>query len=278
MLPSAERLPAPPRETSAVFAWRLLLSGALSQAGWGLLAGSSLFFWTFVWHADLSGWRFRSAAVATASGSVLSCRETAYSVGGSDDESGVRVYENTYRYQAGGATFAGRSYATGLCLTGSPVTVEYLAATPAYSRIQGMRRHEMPPATSLVGILPLGAIVLIVAGRRKGRLRLRLYRDGVAAATRIADSQPTNASVNERVVWRVTLEFTTRGGTPARTNVRTNDPGSLRDESRRTVLYDPWEPATALPLGDFAPPRAVFLLPLLTVAVNAVCVAVLRPW
>src|SRR5258708_3527915 len=139
------RLEATPRIIEPMLAAQMLFGGAGTSIGWLLFAFGSIFGWIFAAHADLTGWRFRPSAIATVAGTAEECRGTGYTIGGSGRFDGTRVYENHYRYQVAGQDYAGWSYATGDCLTGENVTVEYLPAQPGYSRIRGMRHELLGP-------------------------------------------------------------------------------------------------------------------------------------
>ena len=232
-----------------MLALQMLLGGAGTQIGWLIFAFGSIFFWMFAWQADLTGWRFRSDAIDTASGTAHGCRDTRYATGGSRSSRGTPVYENRYRYIVDGMEYDGRSYATGTCLHTSAVTVEYLRADPSYSRIRGMRRRLLGPWALLVALLPGAGLVVAAVGWRRGLLRLRLLRDGLPAPAAVVDKTPTNTKIMGRVVYRVTLEFTARDGAH-RVTVSTTEPERLGDDKPEMVLFDPLAPERALPVDS----------------------------
>ena len=290
MLPSLApgRLATPPRAVSPRLAAQLLLSGMNSQIGWLLFGFGSIFFWGFAAHADLSGWRFRPGAIAYVSGQSLDCTDTHYSVGGSDHSRGTPVYANRYSYVVGHQSFEAVSYATGDCRAGGPVDVEYLLVNPGYSRISGMRRDFLGPWALLVAILPGAGLAWVIAGLVKGRRALRLLREGMATTARLSESALTSATVNNRVVYRMTFEYAGPMGATEQLTVRTNLPGHL--EGPQLVLCDPLDgriavlfnnlpgPPTLDPTGQPVPTgrRAFLFIPLLTVAGNAWFI--LRHW
>src|ERR1017187_6408878 len=63
LLPMSESLgrgqfAAPPRTIGTPLAALMLLGSQKSQIGWLVLVLGSFMFWLFVWHADVSAWRF----------------------------------------------------------------------------------------------------------------------------------------------------------------------------------------------------------------------------
>ena len=237
-----------------MLAAQMFLGGAGTQIGWLVFGFGSIFFWIFCWHADVSGWRFREGATARVPGVVSSCRDTGYSVGGTKNSRGTPVYENHYRYTAGGVEFAGTSYDTGRCLSGEQVTVEYLTERPEYSRVEGMRRGLLGPWVLLVALLPGVGLGLAILGLFRGRLRVRLLRDGVPASGRVIAKTPTGSRTMNRVDYRVTVQFTAWDGSVRSVSVTTNRPEDLENGFGATVLHDPDEPGRALAIGGMPGP------------------------
>ena len=278
-----ERIGPPPRNVPLMLAAQVSLGGAVSQLGWLFFGFGSIFFWLFAWQADLTGWRFREGNIGTTAGQSLGCRDTHYSVGGSRGSRGTPVYENRYRYEVDGSALTGKSYETGNCVAGGQVTVEYLLAQPGYSRIQGMRRRLLSPWAALATIFPGVGLAVAIVGLRQGRRRIRLLRDGLTAAGRVVSKVPTSAKVMGRVVYKVTVEFSSRDGAVRRATTSTNRPEVLGDEPTETVLYDPDDPANAAALDSMpgnvvvdeggglraAGSRAFLILPVASVLVNA---------
>ena len=277
------RLEATPRIIEPMLAAQMLFGGAWTSIGWLLLAFGSIFGWIFAAHADLTGWRFRDGAIATVAGTAGECRGTGYTSGGSEGFRGTPVYENHYRYHVAGQDFGGWSYATGDCLTGQNVTVEYLPAQPGYSRIRGMRHELLSPWALLAALFPGIGLAVAIAGFGSGFRRIRLLRDGVPAAGLVTSKSPTGAETMGRPVYHITLDFTARDGNTHTTTVSTNEPERLEDEEQECILYLPSDPDYAIPLDalpgklslDHAgrilpgPSRAFLVLPVISLLLNA---------
>jgi len=222
-----------------MLAARLLLGSALSQIGWLIVGFSSVFFWAFVWNADLSGWKFRPGETARVTGVALDCRQTRLSEGGSRNRRGTPIYETRYRYEVDGHPFAGSSFATGYCYDGN-VRVEYLEARPEISRIVGTRRKPFGPYVVTVGVLPAIGLTLILAGIVSGLRQRRLLRDGLPAAARLKEKVPLNMTSQGRTVYRLIFEFTAQNGGNGRVTARSSRYERLEKNKDLTILS--WYP------------------------------------
>ena len=228
----------------------MMLGGSKSQVGWLILGFGTIFVWGFAPHADFSGWRFRAGSFAQTVGQAVGCVQTHFTEGGSKSRRGTPIYENRFRYTIAGQEFNGASYAKGRCVTGGTVTVEYLLAQPAVSRIAGMRRRPLSPWAILILVLPAAGLIMVLTGVVRGRGYVRLLREGVPAEGRLIDKVPTNMRVNHRVVYRMTFEYAALSGT-GRAIARTNQPERFEDEPRKLLLYDPGDLEKAQLLGSF---------------------------
>jgi hypothetical protein len=239
-----------------MLAARMMLSGAASQIGWILFGFGTIFVWGFALQADFSGWRFRAGSVAQTAGQAVGCVQTHFTEGGSETRRGTPIYENHYRYMIAGQEVEGVSYAEGRCVTGGTVTVEYLLAEPAVSRIAGMRRRPLSPLAGLVLVLPATGLIMVITALVKGRRSVWLLREGLPAEGRLIDKTPTRMRVNHRVVYRMTFEYTALSGA-RRATVRTHEPERFEDEPRKLLLYDPVDLDKAQLLLSF--PRTIAL-------------------
>ncbi|HEX6178719.1 MAG TPA: DUF3592 domain-containing protein [Thermoanaerobaculia bacterium] len=219
-----------------------------SQIGWFLLAFSSIFVWVFVGNADLSFVTFRGE-VAKAVAQVTKVEET----NASEDD--TKVMATHYQYSVAGQPFSGVAYSTGSSKSvGERVEIEYKPATPAQSRIPGMRRAMFSPFVLFVLIFPAVGAAFVYAAFRVGRRRNHALEHGLLAAGRLVEKNPTNMTVNDRPVWEMVFEFTARDGQKHRATANTTDAERLEDEHTEPLLYDPEDPSRAYVL-DEAPAR-----------------------
>lgn len=228
----------PPRTINQALAARLLTGSTMSQIGWLLLGTGSIFFWSFVWHADISGWRFRPELVVETHGQALGCRATGYSEGGGRYRRGTPIYENFYRYEVAGQRFERSSFAKGRCLSG-PVMVEYLRPQPGVSRIVGMRRQPFGAWATVVALLPATGLGMVLAGMLIGQGRLRLVRDGLLTTGKLIQTKRTNIQSNNRQVYRLTFEYQAQHGGTGQVTMSTNRPERFSGKEGQELFYDP---------------------------------------
>jgi membrane protein YqaA with SNARE-associated domain len=271
------RIQPPPRPIGPHLAAQMMLGGIWSQVGWVLFGFGSIFYWLLGYHADLSGFRFRESSIARVQGTVLDCRDTNTAV--NDEE----VIENRYRYELNGIVYSGLSYDTGRCLEGEAASIEYLKDRPEFSRVQGMRRDRFGPWAVLVAGFPGFGLAVVILCLRAGAGRVRLLRHGVAVPGRFVGKEPTNTRINEKMVYRVAMDYTAQDGSTHRATVKTTNPQVLHDQAREAVLYDPARPDRSVPI-DSLPGKlkldrdgrfqsggswGLLIVPVLSIALNA---------
>lgn len=222
----------------------LNMCNGLAQIGWIVFGFTMIFFWVFVGNADFSIITFRGD-IATTSGVVTAVEDT----GASENDTAVRA--NHYQYSVAGQPFKGTSYTTGGgAAQGEQVTVEYKESNPARSRIMGMRRAHFGPGIMFVAIFPLVGFFLLYFGLRGGIRRARLLRTGIFTTGTLVDKEPTNMTVNDRRVFKLTFEFTARDGRKCEATASTSDTTRLEDDSHEPLLYDPGDPSCAYLLDE----------------------------
>jgi len=282
--PNFDRLVAPPRTVPLSLRINALFGGMAALA-WGVLLLTTPIFWGFVMNAEVLAPVVLGASAAATDGRVTATGETRSS------ENRSRVHWVDYSYQVPeGPLLSGRSYVTGAApAVGAELPIEYAPSWPQFSRIVGMRKAMFGPGAAIAVVFPALAAGFVAFSWYAGRQTLRLLREGRVAEATFVSQQPTNTTINGRVVQELTFEYVTPDrGRRTFTNSAT-DPGDLRDERRETILYLPEEPdkataVDALPMavvidegGELAPIPgrrwAVVALPLLVVVVNGACAA-----
>lgn len=235
-------LAPPPRPVSLGAISQVLLGGALMQVACGILAFGGALTWPFATSADVSDLTHFAGALEVAKGEVVSVDATHVHV----NDQPVQAFH--YRFQGpDGVAREGVSYQSGLTLTsGDPVTVEFPAGDASVSRIVGMRRKTMPAGLLAILAIPGVGLLLLLLGLRGGLRRARLLRHGRRAEGKLVAKEPTNASVNDRPVMRLTFAFTDDEGRAQQVSTSTHQPEGLEDEPTERILYDPREPARAI--------------------------------
>ncbi len=280
--PNFDRLVAPPRTVPLSLRLNALFGGMAALA-WGVLLLTTPIFWGFVMNAEVLAPVVLGASAATTDGRVTATGETRSS------ENDSRIHSVDYSYQVpAGPPLSGRSYVTGdPPAVGAELKVEYVPSWPRFSRIVGMRKARFGPGAAIAVVFPALAAGFVAFSLHAGRQTLRLLREGRVAQATFVSQQPTNTTINGRVVQELTFEYATPDRGRRTFTSSTTDPGELRDERRETILYLPEEPDTATAVD--ALPKAVVVdeggelsagpgirwailaLPLLVTVLNGAC-------
>jgi len=240
----------PPRDVPLALGLRALFGGMFSQMGWFFLGFGLIFVWTFAVNVDFSGpLRLITRQVETR-GQVIAVEDTSLREGGDDDTPGTPIYRLVYRFAGpGGRNLEGASFSVGTDLQpGDPVRVEYAASNPENSRIVGLRQAPIPLFGLFVVVFPLIGLVMVVYSLMEGIKAIQLLRGGVRAQATLLSAEPTSMTVNNRLVVRLTFDFTDADGGLHELSSRTTHPELLQDQQSETVLYDPRQPDYAVML------------------------------
>lgn len=233
----------PPRRVPLSLALVNVLNG-FAQIGWIVFGFGMVFFWMFAGNADFSVITFRGD-IAETRGKVTRVEETGAS------ENDHTIIAAHYEYAVDGRTLNGTSYSTGSRVSeGEEVTVQYAAANPLRSRIEGMRRAHFGPWLIFVVIFPFVGFVILFFAMRSGFKRLHLLRHGLLATGTLTYKEPTNMTVNDRRVYELTFSFMTREGHKCNARATTSDPSRLEDDRNEPLLYDPNDPSRAYLLDE----------------------------
>jgi hypothetical protein len=248
------RFSPPPRKVPASLVVANVFNG-FTQLAWAVFGLGMIFFGIFAVNADLSFISLRGPLAETG-GEVVRVERTSFSEGRKN--SSRPIYAHHYVYAVAGRPLTGVSYSVGQHgAPGDRVTVEYAEAAPGRSRIAGMRRAPFGPWTLAVGIVAVAGLVLVVVASAIGWRRTRLLQTGHLVTGKLVRKEPTKTTVNRRVVYALTFEFTGRDGRRHETTAHTSFPARLEDEKGEPLLYDPARPSRAY-LLDQAPSRPRF--------------------
>lgn len=211
----------------------LILGGGRSRAGLLVAGLLGVVAWLVGYNADLDAMRLATGEVLTASGEVISAQATNFEI---NEEP---VFTNIYRYtDYQGQAHNGVAYATGGRFDrGSSVEVRYLMSAPAVSALPDMRSAPLPGWTIVFALLPLIGVYLLVTGVRNGLRQVDVLRHGELAPAKLIDKQPTNVSINDERVYRLTFEFSDTRGRSHRTITKTHRTDALEDNAEELVIY-----------------------------------------
>ena len=243
------RLMDPPRDIPLAVVAQLLFGGVLGFLGWFFFGFGMIFFWIFAMNSDPTAWITFRGKLETATGTVLGADETSFSEGGSEHTDGTRIYAHRYRFTYQGHAYEGVSYRLGAqAEADGTVTIEFPEGRPQRSRIQGMRSAPFGWPVLFVVVFPLIGALFVLGTLWSGWKRLYLLKYGELAQGKLVDKQPTNTSINDQTVYKLTFAFETSLGQAAQTIVKTHETARLTDDELETLLYDPLNPAVGTTL------------------------------
>lgn len=233
----------PPRDVPGALAAQLLFGGVVGFLGWFFCGFGLIFCWVFAANTDVAAMIAFRGTLETAEGQILAGEETAFSEGGGEGSSGTPIYAIRYQFSHQGQTFEGVSYQLGArAELAERVTIEFPAGRPERSRIQGMRTAPFGWPVLFVVLFPLIGAGFVIGRLRWGLRSLRLLKHGEIATAKLTLQEPTNTTINDQRVYRMTFDYETQLGQQAQCVVRTHETQRLTDDERETVLYDPLRP------------------------------------
>jgi len=216
-------------------------------AGFGMV-----FVWVFVPAVGITTLFAFRGELETAKGVVDRREKTHYSVGGDDHSDGTPVYAIHYTFaDADENPHSGVSYSTGGGPSqGSRVTIEYRASEPETSRVRGLRAAPFGPWASFVVIFPIVGVGMLLTGLLRGRRGVRLLKHGHAALGTLQHKEPTNTTINNRRVFKLTFAFKADDGQEYEAIAKSNMPEKLEDEEQELLMYDPAAPQRAVMMDE----------------------------
>jgi hypothetical protein len=247
--PDVAPLPAlvpPPRRVPLSLRLTLIFGGVLGLFGWVFALFGSTFAVAFVPSSDLRGIVLSHRETRTVYGRVTSVETTNCS------ENGGTVYAHHYSFVTeNGARVEGTSYRVGALLESDRlVPVQYVPSNPRLSRIEGMRTRPFSVMVLFVLVFPLIGYAFAFAQWRAGSRAIRLLRSGLLAYGKLARTEATNVSVNNRPVLRMTFDFEAQDGASHLATARSSTPECLTDSRRELLLYLPERPESAVLLDS----------------------------
>jgi hypothetical protein len=243
------RLTDPPRNVPLAVAVQLLFGGVIGFFGWFFFGFGMIFFWIFAMNTDPAALIAFRGELETATGTVIGAAETHFSEGGSEHTDGTPIYSHRYRFTYQGQPYEGVSYRLGAqAEAGGTETVEFPPGRPQRSRIRGMRSAPFGWPVLLVVLFPLVGTLFILGKLRWGWRNRYLLKYGELAQGKLITREPTNTSINDQTVYKLTFAFETSSGQAAQIVVKTHETARLLDDELETLLYDPTNPTVGTTL------------------------------
>ncbi|CAN1211359.1 hypothetical protein TUMEXPCC7403_14250 [Tumidithrix helvetica PCC 7403] len=158
-----------------------------------------------------------------------------------------RIYEYRFTYSVQSQDFYGASYDVRNNLAqGDTVLVIYANTDPQISVIKGMSSSAMPIwVLFVVMIFPATGLGFLIFTCITGLKNIRLLEYGEVAYGKLLSSEPTSGRINNRIVYKMTFEFTVSNEKRIAI-AQTHKPENLRDERGERLVYDRGNPSNAL--------------------------------
>ncbi len=244
----------PPRKVPLPVRCHQLFGGVPIQIGWLLLALMTPFVWRIGLHSEILAWPRFSGPLSTAQGTITRSIDSLATEGGSEDF-GIPIYDNHYTFSVNGAQYTGHSYSTGFSSKpDTPVTIEFPAANPRVSRIQGMRMYHFDAGASVMLIFPLLVAAGLWRGMRKSRTARRLLAHGVTADGVLAVKEGKVRQVGKQMFYTYSYAFSAPDGKTYLADLRVLDTEDAVPEPQLQILYDPKDPQSAMAVADLPAP------------------------
>lgn len=235
-----------PRTISLGLKLKIFFNGPLAVMGLCLFLFGSIFPIVFGSMADFkSVFTFNENDPATR-GLLNDIRETANS------ENKRKVFEYNYQYLVDNKTYTGTSFSAFSTLKfGDSANVQYIAKQPELSRIQGMRAapfsFSVVPFTS---IFPLVGFVFLIISLSSGKKNIYLVQNGILTDGRVTRKEPTNAKINNQIVYKIFFQYISQDGNLQESFVKSHKLQKLGDELNEPLVYDSQNPSQAVLLDS----------------------------
>jgi hypothetical protein len=238
--------PLAERSVPLVVRLAVLFGGPANLFGWFFFGFGMVFVWLFACRSDVTSWYRFKGPLETVQGQVISSTRTDASQG--RRRSG-RIYRYTFSYLVDDREYQGASYAVGQQLqAGSSVTVEFPIGKPTVARIRSMRTNVFGPGVLFVLVFPLVGLCVVYFGFISGLKTCSLLRCGVLTSAKLVSKEPTNISVNRRMLYKFIFSFTTSEGRACTASDKTTAE-RFENGNQEPIIYDPRRPESALLLA-----------------------------
>ncbi|MEM9390659.1 MAG: hypothetical protein AAGA02_09295 [Bacteroidota bacterium] len=135
---------------------------------------------------------------------------------------------------------------------GQEVDIEYNKDTPEINRIAGTTSSLGGSSTFFFTIPFLVGLIWLFINVKNGREKIRVISNGKIARGELESKEPTNSSVNDQTVYRLTFSFQAENGQSYHVSAKTHKTHRLEDEHKEILIYDPMDPNKAY-LADSLP-------------------------
>lgn len=188
-------------------------------------------------------------------GTLTGISATSYS----EDDHAIYVYH--YRYGVDSVPYTGQSFSRSRDLEPqSEVPVNYVPGNPSRSRIEGMRPAPFEwYVAPLTALFPLVGLVMVAHALGSTRRAVHLLRCGTVTTGQVTQKKATNMHVNGRTVYRLAFRYAAADGQRYEAWAASSRYWALQAGDSVKLLYDPANPADALPLASMPRMAEAFL-------------------
>jgi len=161
------------------------------------------------------------------------------------------VMKMDYVFESEGKEYRGSYFATGQFFEeGSKVQIEYSFLDPNTSRIVGLRSTTFGSGVLFVTIFPLVGLIVVLVGFLLGHRKYTILKNGKQAMAILVKMAPSNISVNEVQLTKLTFEFKADEGQPHQSSTNVEDPSELEYDAEEALLYLPKSPGRSVLLEN----------------------------
>jgi len=140
------------------------------------------------------------------------------------------------------------------------IQIEYLTASPDKSRFSGKDRRNFDQIMLLAGTgMCIIGFFFLVPSIRKTRKERKILLAGTPARGKLIHAEPTNMSINEQTVFKLTFEYSTGRNKSQQFSTRSHMIRNLSEEHFETLVFDPGQPESAIIIDTLPGPVARYV-------------------
>jgi len=221
-----------------------------------------------MYFSSVLNWKILLAAeedFASAPAIITDSIETRYSVNDSF------LFEYHYTYTLDGETSNSGSFLEyeAAYHQEQEIQINYLITNPEISRFSGKDRRNFDQIMLLAGLGGcIIGFVFLVPSIRKTRKERKILTTGHPAKGKLIHAEPTNMSVNEQTVFKLTFEYLTGSSIPQQFSIRSHMIRNISEEHFETLVYDPRQPSNAIIIDTLPGPVARYVTEKISPSLN----------
>lgn len=194
------------RKIPSLFWFKLFASGSGVEIGWFFFGLSITFVWGIKAHLSVYEMIAFQFAKEVTNGVLVEIKESNVTV---DDTKIMKVH---FRYEVAGNMYEGHSYLPYSPKPQTPLTIEYLAASPRHARIEGGSFSPAGYSGNWVLLFPgLSLLPLLIHLIRMLR-RYSVMKRGLVAPAKLVRAEDTGWEVNDSALMRCRFVFSDSAG------------------------------------------------------------------